>query len=313
MGKLSVVVTAFNEERKIEECLQSVKDLADEIIVVDNCSTDNTAVIAKKYTAQVFSQRNDPLNIDLQKNFGFSKATGDWILSLDADERLTPKLIEEIKKALEFSSLLPVEKGNKKEISGYWIPRKNIIFGKWIAHTGWYPDYQLRLFKKGKGEYKEQHVHEYIAIKGETVYLSEPMIHLNYENILQFFLRTATIYAPNEAEALLLRKYTFHYLDAIRMPMKEFISRFFAREGYKDGLHGLVLSILMSWYHFMIFAYIWEKKKFKEINNHNFLEEIERESKKSFKELSYWFYNEKIKQTRSLPEKYLLKLKRKIA
>lgn len=316
MQTISVVITAFNEETKIEACLLSVKDFADEIIVVDNSSTDKTAAIAKKYTKHVYSQRNDPEHIDLQKNFGFSKATKDWVVSLDADERLTPELKKEIKKALDFSEnkTLPAQKGTppKEGITGYWIPRKNIIFGKWIEHTGWYPDYQLRLFRNGKGKYTEQHVHEFISIEGKTVYLSEPMIHLNYESILQFFFRTATVYAPNEAEALLEKKYSFNYLDTIRMPLREFLNRFFAREGYKDGLHGLVLSILMSWYHFMIFAYIWEKKKFRDVNSPQFLDEVEDETKKAYKELGYWFYNEKIKQTASLPNKYLLKLKRKI-
>lgn len=316
MQTISVVITAFNEETKIEACLLSVKDFADEIIVVDSSSTDKTAAIAKKYTKHVYTQKNDPEHIDLQKNFGFTKATKDWVLSLDADERLTPELKKEIKKALDFSKHHPdpLLKGEgDSPVNGYWISRKNIIFGKWIEHTGWYPDYQLRLFKRGKGKYTEQHVHEFISIEGKTVYLSEPMIHLNYESILQFFLRTATVYAPNEAEALLQKKYTFNYLDAIRMPLQEFLNRFFAREGYKDGLHGLVLSILMAWYHFMIFVFIWEKKKFKEVNSPQFFDEIEAETKQAYKELGYWFYNEKIKQTASLPNKYLLKLKRKLS
>lgn len=304
MVGLSVVITAFNEEKKLEACLESVQDIADEIVVVDSSSTDKTAAIAKKYTKHVYTQKNDPLHIDLQKNFGFSKATGDWILSLDADERVTPELGKEIKNAIEFSS---------SSITAYWIPRKNIIFGKWIEHTGWYPDYQLRLFRNGSGKYTEQHVHEFISVEGETVYLTEPMIHLNYETILQFFLRTATVYAPNEAEALLQKKYKFTYVDAIRMPSREFINRFFGREGYKDGLHGLVLSILMAWYHFMIFAYIWEKKNFKEVNSAAFLDDIEEETKKSYKEITYWFFNEKIKQSKNVTEKYLLKLKRKLS
>src|SRR3989344_3672296 len=100
MSKLSVVVSAYNEERNIKDCLESVRGLADEIIVIDNSSTDKTGEIARKYTKKVFEQKNDPKNIDPQKNFGFSKATGDWILSLDADERITPELTNEIKSVL---------------------------------------------------------------------------------------------------------------------------------------------------------------------------------------------------------------------
>src|SRR5579871_1302280 len=97
MVRLSVVITAYNEEKKIEDCLRSVANFADEIVVIDNSSTDKTAAIAKKYTKHVFTQKNNPAKIDLQKNFGFSKATNQWILSLDADERVTDDLKKEIK------------------------------------------------------------------------------------------------------------------------------------------------------------------------------------------------------------------------
>lgn len=332
MLRISVVITAFNEEGKIEECLQSVKDWADEIVVVDCNSSDKTAGIAKKYTQNVFFQKNDPQNIDVQKNFGFSKAKGEWILSLDADERVTDELKKEIDGILTITSLRAEAKQSRgsvdiltglprhssvvprnEVVTAYWIPRKNIIFGKWIEHTAWYPDYQLRLFKNGKGKYNAAHVHEHLSIDGETEYLTKPLLHYNYDTILQFILRTATVYAPNEAENLLKKKYTFHYLDAIRMPMREFINRFFSGEGYKDGLHGLVLSLLMAWYHFMIFLYIWEKKKFIPENDSEFLKKIEQETTKQYKELVYWFYQEKIKQTKNLSEKYLLKLKRKLS
>jgi len=157
MNTLSVVITAFNEERKIKECLESVKDLAWEIIIVDNSSTDKTVDVAKKYTQKIYSQKNDPQNIDIQKNFGFSKARGEWILSLDADERVIPELAEEIRGEIE---------REENGVKGYFIPRKNIIFGKWIEHTGWWPDYQLRLFKKGKGKYQQRHVHQNISLDG---------------------------------------------------------------------------------------------------------------------------------------------------
>ncbi|MGH7246419.1 MAG: glycosyltransferase family 2 protein, partial [Candidatus Levyibacteriota bacterium] len=133
MTKLSVVISAYNEERNIGPCLESVKNVVDEIIVVDNSSTDKTVAVAKKYTKNIFSQKNNPQTVDLQKNTGFEKATGEWILSLDADERVTPELASELKEVIHQSGV---------EIVGYWIPRKNIIFGKWIEHTGWYPDYR---------------------------------------------------------------------------------------------------------------------------------------------------------------------------
>jgi glycosyltransferase involved in cell wall biosynthesis len=155
--KLSVVITAYNEEENIKDCLESAREIADEIIVVDNNSSDTTSEIAKKYTKDVFNQENNPEKIDVQKNFGFSKAKGDWILSLDADERITDDLAKEIKSAID----------SDDETTGYWIPRKNIIFGKWIKNDMWWPDYQLKLFKKGKGKYTDG-VHKALEVEGET-------------------------------------------------------------------------------------------------------------------------------------------------
>lgn len=281
MIKLSVVITTFNSEDKIEDCLKSVS-FADEIIVVDGNSTDKTPEIVKKYTDRIFIKSNN-LMLNINKNFGFSKATGEWILCLDSDERVTPELQKEIKEKVRDS------------INGYWIPRKNIIFGKWMEHTGWYPDLQLRLFKRGKGRFPEEHVHEMIKVEGEFGQFNGHILHYNYDNISQFLQKLGTIYGPNEAEQLIKKGYIFDWKDSIRFPVKEFLSRFFAREGYKDGLHGLMLSLLMGFYHFIIFSYIWEKHKFKQINDEAILAETERELVKSSKELFFWFSKEETK------------------
>src|ERR1035437_5808393 len=218
MSKLSVVISAFNEENKIEACLKSI-GFADEIIVVNNSSTDKTEEIAGKYTKNIYKQKNDPSSIDIQKNFGFSKATGDWILSLDADEEVSKELAGEIKTLI---------KNNVKE-SGFWIPRKNFTFGKWIEHTGWYPDHQLRLFRKGKGRFLDKHVHEKIKIEGEVGYLKNHILHQNYQTIPQFVHRAIDLYCPSEAEYLIDKGYIFSPFDAIRFPLDEFLSRFFTR------------------------------------------------------------------------------------
>lgn len=302
MPKLSVVISAFNEEAKIVDCLKSVA-FADEIILIDNSSTDQTVELAKKYTDTIYSQRNDPLNIDMQKNFGFSKATCEWIVSLDADERVTPELAEEIKKVL-------ADRGEGKEINGYWIPRKNIIFGKWIEHTGWYPDFQLRLFKKGKGKYTSKHFHEDLAIEGEYAHLSHPILHYNFDTMSQFFSKHMQ-YAQNEAYYYRDNNYEFKPMDAIHMPVKEFISRFFAREGYKDGFHGLVLSLLMAVYHMMIFSFLWENHKFQSGEQDTILTQTEKEIQKAHNELHYWFLTEKIERSKNISKKVWLKLRRK--
>lgn len=310
MSKISAVISAYNEEKKIDGCLESVS-FADEIIVVNNSSTDKTSQIAKKYTSKIFDRENNPM-LNINKNFGFTKATSDWILCLDADERVSPELAKEIKEALSDSSgdssSRQVGTQNNKVVNAYWIPRKNIIFGKWIKYSGWYPDYQLRLFKKESGKFPEKHVHEMIEIKGETDHLRGEIIHYNQDNIAHFLNKHLFIYAPNEAEQLIEKGYVFNYLDAIRFPFKEFLSRFFAREGYKDGLHGLVLSILMAFYHFTIFTILWEKEGFKEVDK-NILKETEKEFKHGWREMTFWFNNENIKNTKNPLGKFLGRIK----
>lgn len=298
--KLSVVISAYNEEKKITDCLESVK-WADEIIFVDNSSTDKTVEIAKKYTSKIFVRPNN-LMLNINKNFGFTKAQGNWILSLDSDEQITAELSKEIRTKINNRDSI---------INGYYIPRKNIIFGKWIRYTGWYPDYQLRLFKKDFGKFEEQHVHEMIKLEGTSGQLTTPMIHYNYETIDQFLRKLTTIYTSNEAEQLIKKGYTFNYLDAMRFPMKEFLSRFFAREGYKDGLHGLVLSLFMAFYHFIVFTKIWEQKKFVSVDE-NILQSVSEEIKKNEKDFKYWFLKIKIDESKNSITKHFYKLRNKI-
>jgi len=317
--KLSVVISAYNEEKKIKDCLESVK-WADEIIFVDNSSIDSTLSIAKKYTSHIFTRPNNPM-LNVNKNFGFTKATHEWILSLDADERVTNELAQEIKKAIKSEnpqpSKPPLVKGvggiyEGRFISGFWLPRKNIIFGKWIQHTGWYPDYQLRLFRKSQGRFEEKHIHEMIKLNGEAGYLKNPISHYNYETIAQFLHKTIVNYAPNEASSKLQNGYNFNYMDSIRFPWNEFLKRYFAEKGYKDGLHGLMLSILMSFYHFIVFAYIWEKKMFVEDGDENITRGLKEELKKSGKELKYWLDAKEIEQEKNALRKIALKIKRKL-
>lgn len=301
MIKLSIVISSFNSEEKIEECLKSAS-FADEIIVVDGTSTDKTLEIAKKYTSKIFVRPNHPM-LNTNKNFGFSKAKNEWILSLDTDERITKELQEEIKSEIT---------NNKSEVNGFWIPRKNIIFGKWIAHSGWYPDHQLRLIRRGKGKFEEQHVHEMIRVEGEVGYLKNNILHYNYDSILQFLQKAGTIYAPNEADQLLKNGYILDWKDSIRFPLKEFLSRFFAREGYRDGLHGLVLSMLMAFYHLVVFAYIWERQKFRPVDSQTFLEETKKEFENGSKELFFWFSKEKIRNIKNPVSKTLHRIFEKI-
>jgi|SRR3989344_736010 len=300
MGKLTVVVSAFNEERKIEACLKSV-EFSDEIILVDGSSTDRTVEIAKKFKTKIYKRENNPM-LNINKNFGFTKAKGDWILSLDADERVSEDLKKEI---------LEILKNEENKIDGYYIPRRNFIFGKWVKHTGWYPDHQLRLFRNGKGKFEEKHIHEMITTDGKTEYLKKDILHFNYESVSQFLKKTE-VYTQNEAEQLLLSGYVFNWQDCIGMPFKEFLSRFFARQGYKDGLHGLILSLLMASYHLIVFARVWEKAKFKEYEGDNFIKNTVSEFRKSGEEVSYWLKKEKLENIKNPIKKTLQKIADKL-
>lgn len=293
--KISVVVSAFNEQEMIEDCLKSAEIVADEIIVVDNTSQDKTNQIAQKH-AKVFSRPNDPVNLNRNKNFGFTKATGDWIISLDADERITKELAKEIKSELKNS-----------KFNGFEIPRKNIIFGKWIKHSIWWPDYNLRLFRKGKGKFEEKHVHEKLEVTGEVGKLKNPMIHYNYQTVSQFVNKLNRTYTESETENFIKSGKNIYWFDAIRWPTNDFVKTFFFEKGYKDGMHGLVLSMFQAFYALVFFAKVWERKEnFKDLfSSHSeqsedsqtkFFQEVIREFQKAAKDIRYWIFESLIDQ-----------------
>lgn len=296
--KLSVVISSYNRAKSLARTIASVKKLADEVIVVDNESTDDTAIVAKKLGAKVFSRPNN-LMLNVNKNFGFSKATGEWILCLDDDEEVTDALAEEIRSAIQ-----------QEATEGYWIPRKNMIFGKWIRHGIWWPDRQLRLFKRGAGKYAEKHVHEYISVAGKVGTLNNPYTHYNYDSVGQYLEKMQRVYTENEVRKYLSLGYTVTWQDAIRFPASDFIKLYFAQGGYKDGLHGLVLAILQAFYSFLIFLKLWERERFvdMEIPADTAIAEM----KKTGKELSYWIMTVRIEETGNPLKKLWYKLARKL-
>jgi glycosyltransferase involved in cell wall biosynthesis len=295
---VSIVLSVLNESQKIENCLKSV-GWADEIIVIDNGSTDNTISIVKKFTDKIFSKVNNPM-LNVNKNYGFTKSRCDWILCLDGDEEITPQLSIEIQEKVK----------NSGDINGYWISRKNIIFGKWIEHGIWWPDRQLRLFRRGKGIYPCRHVHEYLEVSGKTGILINPYLHHNYESISQYISKMDRIYTENEVTNLLATDYQLSWYDAIRFPVSDFVKIYFAQRGFLDGLHGLVLSLLQAFYSFLVFTKLWEKKGFSEKDIS--LKEIKLEFQKSASEIYYWYMTSQISQSKNPITQLVLKLKRKL-
>ena len=296
--KLSVVVTTWNAEAKIAQCLTSVS-WADEIIDVDSSSTDNAPRLAKRFTKHISTRPNDPM-LNVNKNFGFEKATGDWILSLDSDEEIPPALAREMK-----------EKIAKEEASGYWITRKNIIFGKWITHAIWWPDPQLRLFRRGRGKFPEKHVHEYLQVEGKTETLAEPMIHYNYDTVSQFIYKMDALYTPSEVARLQASGYRVVWYDAIRFPVSDFVKLYFAQGGYKDGLHGLVLAGLQAMYSLVVFAKLWEGEQFAE--QEPTLGAVVRELGGAGRDVGYWIRTAKIANEKNPLVTLFLKIQRRLA
>ncbi len=242
--KLSAVVLTKDEERNITACLDTL-GWVDELIVLDSFSQDATISIAQAKGARV--HQKPFLDFPTQRNAAMGFASGDWLLFIDADERVPRELAAEIR-----------QKIMSEEISGWWIPRKNYIFGKLIRHAGWYPDFQLRLFRRGRARYDEgREVHEVVILEGQAGYLENPLIHLNYDNIAQFLSRQC-FYAELEARMMYRQGMRTRWRNFLLQPLREFKRRYITSEGYRDGLYGLLLSILMAYYNFLVYVRLRE-------------------------------------------------------
>lgn len=253
---VSAVINVRNEAETLPKCLKSLSGFADEIIVIDMHSTDNSAQIAKDSGAQVYSYR--PLDVvEPARNFALSKASGKWIILLDPDEYLGNTLKKELLRLTQ-----------RGDIDCVKIPRKNFILGKWIRHSNFWPDYLVRFFRKGTVTWNKA-IHSQPTIKGNchTLLDSEKLAirHQNYQSITQFILRNLR-YTDIQSEELLASGYKFKISDFILRPVQEFNSRFFAAEGYRDGLHGLVLAILQTISIALVYIRLWEKQGSEEKN-----------------------------------------------
>lgn len=237
MAKISVALATFNEEKNIGPCLDTVREWADEIVVVDGESSDRTAEIAKKYGARVIITPNEPI-FHINKQIAIDASTGDWILQLDADERLTPELAKEINETI---------KQWDNETMGYWIPRKNWFLGRFLMKGGQYPDYTLRLYRRGKGRLPQKTVHEQAVVEGEVGYLKNPLIHLSDPTFPRYFERWGR-YTDLMADELKGEKnnlfLAFSYLFI--KPTWWFFLTYFRHKGFVDCWQGFVFSLFSS-------------------------------------------------------------------
>ena len=297
---LSVVITAWNEEKNLSRVIASIKDLADEIVVIDTESTDRTVEVAKAAGARVFSHKNTRI-VEPVRNFSITKAKGDWVLLLDADEEVPASLASEIKRII------------KDDTADYVrIPRKNLIFGRWVKTAHWWPDYVYRLFKKGSVSWPE-HIHSIPITRGSGIDLPSEedcsLIHTHYNSIGQYVDRLNR-YTDVQADEKLKNHYTFTWADLIRKPGGEFLNQYYARGGYKEGLHGLSLALLQTFSELVLYLKLWEKSGFPKITMDSHILKAEVNLKR--REFAWWYFESKI-QSSSPVRKFLYKLLRRLS
>lgn len=241
---LSLVVVTKNEEANIERCLASVRGLVSEIVVIDSGSTDRTCELAQKHGARVIHQ--EWLGYGPQKAFGATQAKYDWILSLDADEALSPELAAEISD--RFKTLDPQ--------IGYEMPRKSFHMGRWILHGGWYPDRQLRLFNRQHSNWSEAGIHEKVQC-ARTERLHEPILHWVFRS-LSHQIETNNRYSSLQAEDLKKRGVRFSYFKLCFKPWIKFFECYFWKLGFLDGMPGFVIAVGAGYSVFLRWSKLWE-------------------------------------------------------
>jgi glycosyltransferase involved in cell wall biosynthesis len=243
--RLSVVVITLNEEDRIRDCLASVA-WADELVVVDAGSEDKTVALAREFTDHVIIHPWQ--GFAAQKNFGIDRATGDFILSLDADEQVHPALRDEILRVLD----------DHGAADGYRVARRNIMWGQWIRHGRLYPDWQLRLFRRGRGRFLERAVHESVTVEGSVGRLAAPLLHHSYRDVGDF-LRRADRYSTLAADEWARGDRLFRPMQLLTAPLGRFLSMYVLHRGFLDGWRGFLLAVLYAYYVFIRSLKIWER------------------------------------------------------
>lgn len=243
MPKISAVVIAYNEEKNIRRCLESLS-WADEIVLVDSYSQDRTREIASAFTDKIYDV--DCEGFGSKKEFARSKATNDWILSIDADEVVSDRLREEIKRIVQKDDVL----------DGYYIPRLSNFLSKWIRYGGWYPGYVLRLFRKDKARFNHSLVHEKLILDGKTGYLKNELLHYTDPTISHYLLKMDR-YTTLGAKMLLSEGKTTTLFDMLFRPLAVFLKMFIIKFGFLDGWHGFLLAIFSSFHVLVKYAKLW--------------------------------------------------------
>ena len=232
--KISVVIITGNEEDRIRPALESSAPIADEIVVLDSGSTDRTVEIAREFGARVFSHPFE--DYGSQKNLAVSKASHEWVLNLDADERISDPLREEI---------LDWKAKTEEAADGFRIRRKSFYLGRWIRHSGWYPERKLRLFRREKGRWQGC-IHERLVLEGTVSRMNGEILHFTYRHITDHIARVNR-YTSFQAEEIVRRGEKLLFLRALILPPVTFFRHYVWRAGFLDRFPGLVIALVSSW------------------------------------------------------------------
>jgi glycosyltransferase involved in cell wall biosynthesis len=247
MKKVSAIVITLNVEQRIEACLSSLS-FADEIIVVDSGSTDRTIEIAKQFTDHV--QITEWTGYAEAKQFALDKAAGDWVLWVDADERIPEPLAKEIMEIIQ----------SQTAHGGFRVARKAFFLGRWMKHGGWYPGYVVRLFRRESGRFNTARVHESLIVDGSIGTLREPMFHYTDDSLIHYFSKFNK-YTTLAAEDLHERGKWAGIADLLFRPLHMFFKMYVFRLGLLDGIEGFLLAVFSSSYVFVKYAKLWEVQK----------------------------------------------------
>jgi glycosyltransferase involved in cell wall biosynthesis len=234
--RLTAAIIARDEERMLGECLQSIAFADERLVLVDAATRDRTREVARSNGARVAEQAFE--NFAAQRDAALQLATGDWVLFVDADERVTPALRDEVLGAVR----------QPHGCRGFWIPRHNYLLGHVVRHAGWFPDYQLRLLERGAARFDPlRPVHELALVDGQTGHLREPLLHFNYRSLGELIEKQER-YCPLEAQRWLARYGRPRRRALLGQPLREFWRRYVELAGYREGPLGLMLSTLLAFY-----------------------------------------------------------------
>lgn len=279
MSNISAIIVAKNKPVYLFETISSIQDVVREIIIIDiGIDRSLIAKLRQNKKIKIIEISKDVPYVELVREEVKKYASEEYLLYADPDEIFPEPLIKIL--VSKYAAYDYIK-----------IPRKNIIFGKWIEHSRWWPDYQIRLFKKNAVIWPTE-IHKQPMAKGKEYTVDAKaefsIIHNNYENIDEF-IQKAVRYAKSEAHELS----SFSFAEALQKALSEFVSRYFADEGYKDGMHGLILAFLQMFYVMLVFCYVWEKNHYRE-NDSSAVHDVHTFFNKGLLETNYWIIKKKL-------------------